>query len=135
MVHLNRNALTQQQLHNLYLQFSSTVSPHNPQHAEHILTEILGHEEQVMVAKRLAVVVLLVEGTSKYKISRLLKLSESTIEKIAQRLKQGQFDYTLKKVSKTKKDYFAFLSTLDSILHLGGVLPHYNGIDRYKHLR
>lgn len=135
MVHLNRNTLSEQQLNNLYLQFSSTVAPHNHQHAERILTELLGQEERVMIAKRLAVAVLLVEGTSKYKISRVLKLSESTIEKIAQKLKQGRFDYTLNKVSKTKKDYFAFLSTLDSILHLGGILPHYNGLDRYKHLR
>lgn len=134
MVRLNRNILTKKQMDNLYLHFSSAVAPDNPRHAGLVLSELLGQEEQIMIAKRLTTAVLLVEGTSRYKVGKILKLSQSTVEHIAQQLKQGHFDYTLQKISRSKKDYFAFLDALDSILHLGGILPHYNGLSRYKSL-
>lgn len=134
MVRLNQNVLDQQQLDGLFRQLSTEVAPHDPNRADQVLTEVLGTEERIMIAKRLAVVVLLVEGTSMYKIGKLLKLSQTTVEHLSKRLEDGHFDKTLNNVAKTKKDYFAFLDTLDNILHLGGLLPHYNGLDRYRNL-
>ncbi len=37
-------------------------------------------------------------------------------------------------LQKNKRDYLAILDTIDSILHLGGILPHRVGLDRYKNL-
>lgn len=135
MVRLNRNTLNEKQHNDLFQQFARTVSPVDSDHADTVLSELLGTEERVMVAKRLAVIVLLVEGTSMYKIGQLLKLSQSTVEHISQKFEKGHYDHTLQYISKTEKDYFAFLDILDNILHLGGVLPHYNGLDRYRSLR
>ena len=134
MVHLNHNKLSKKQLDNLFSQLATTVAPKNETEATTILTELLGTEERIMVAKRLATVVLLTEGMSQYKIGNLLKLSQSTIANIAKKLQAGHYEGTLRKVSKTKKDYLAFLDTLDKILHLGGTLPHYNGLERYRGL-
>lgn len=134
MVRLNKNKLTQAQLEKLFSQFSNVVAPHDQQHADCVLTELLGKEERIMVAKRLAAAILLVEGLSMYKISQVLKLSQSTVGHIASKISSGQFDHTLSQISKTKEDYFSLLTLLDSILHLGGALPHYNGLDRYKFL-
>jgi uncharacterized protein YerC len=134
MVRLNRNALSKKQLDDLFTQFAKAVSPKDFKHTDLVLTELLGKEERIMLAKRFAVVAMLVEGVSMYKIGQLLKLSQSTVEHISKKLQNGHFDYMLKKISKTKKDYFAFLDTLDNILHLGGILPHYNGLDRYRFL-
>src|SRR3989344_7066492 len=128
MVRLNRNALSKKQLDDLFVQFAKTISPKDSKHADLVLTELLGKEERIMVAKRLAIVVLLIEGVSMYKISKLLKLSQSTVEHISKKIQNGNFDHTLGKISKSKKDYFAFLDILDNILHLGGILPHYNGL-------
>ncbi len=132
MVHLNQNNLSKKQLDDLFTQLSSTIAPADQQRAGCILTELLGIEERIMIAKRLAAVGLLAEGASQYKIGNLLKLSQSTIAHINEKLESGQYNVTLKNVSKTKKDYFTFLNTLDNILHLGGILPHYNGLDRYR---
>jgi DNA-binding NarL/FixJ family response regulator len=135
MVRLNKNFLDQKQINDLILQLAKVISPSDYSHTNVILSELLGNEERIMFAKRLAVVILLTEGTSRYKVSQILKLSQSTVEKTAKKMEEGHFDTVLKKVGRTKKDYFAFLDTLDSILHLGGILPHYNGLDRYKAIR
>lgn len=135
MVRLNRNKLSKKQLNDLFKQFAFTVSPKGSEHAERILTELLGAEERIMLAKRLAAIVLLIEGTSMYRVGQLLKLSPSTVEHMAEKLEKGECKHFLDHVSRTKKDYFAFLDTLDSILHLGGLLPHYNGLDRYRYFR
>jgi len=135
MVRLNRNKLRKKQLDDLFWQFAVAVAPHDPMHANGVLNEILGTEERIMLAKRLTTVVLLVEGTSMYKVGTLLKLSPSTVEHIVRKIESGDFDHILTHVSKTKKDYFTLLEIIDSILHLGGILPHYNGLDRYKYLK
>ncbi len=132
MVRLNKNCLDRKQINDLFLQLAKVVAPSDSAKANLVLSELLGTEERIMLAKRLAAVILLAEGTSRYKVSLILKLSQSTVDTIYKKIEQKQFDTVLKKVACTKKDYFAFLDTLDSILHLGGILPHYNGLDRYK---
>lgn len=131
MVRLNSNQLSSQQIERLWLQLAEMAAPKSSTHTAKILREILGHEERIMVAKRLAAAVLLVEGLTPYRIADELKLSQATIHAIREKVEAGGFSTSLQYISKTKKDYFSFLDTLDKILHLGGLLPHYNGIDRY----
>ncbi len=64
MVHLNRNLLTQQQLEMLFTQLSQLLNEKSPNETAGVLTEILGYEEKVMIAKRLVAIVLLVDGKS-----------------------------------------------------------------------
>jgi len=85
-----------------------------------------------MIAKRLAIIILLSEEFSQYKIAHILKLSESTVSAISQKLSNDKFGTIEKTLGKNKKNYFAILEAIDEVLHLGGMLPHYNGLDRYK---
>jgi len=135
MVRLNRHSLSTEQSDDLFQQLASVISPRDSVHVGAILTELLGREERIMLAKRLAAIALLVEGASPYRTARVLKLSESTVAGIAAKLAKGHYDQTLQCVARTKKGYHSFLKTLDDILHLGGVLPHYNGLDRYRYFR
>jgi uncharacterized protein YerC len=135
MVHLNRNDLDALQQQKLLAQLAKILNPTQTKKTHELISELLGQEEQIMVAKRLAVIILLSEELTAYKISRLLKLSESTVHKIEDRLHSGHYDHVLHTIGKTKKDYFQVLRAIDSILHLGGILPHYNGLDRYKYLK
>ncbi|MES2966827.1 MAG: hypothetical protein V4668_03495 [Patescibacteria group bacterium] len=121
MVRLNKNLLTEIQLNDLFLQFSNLINPES----DNILREILGKEEQIMVAKRLATIILIIEGKSLYSISRLLKISPTTADKIKFGVISGRYEHILQRLGKSKKNYFAILDTIDSILHLGGLLPHY----------
>lgn len=132
MVRVNKNQLSKKQLETLFSQLSQTFGKLNNQETNLVLSELLGPEEKLMLAKRLAILVLLLEGKTLYKISILLKVSPTTAEKMKRRLETGKFNELVKVLGKDKKDYFKILTTLDSILHLGGILPHYNGINRYK---
>lgn len=99
------------------------------------LNELLGHEERLTLTKRLAAIVLLLEGYSEYKTAKLLKLSPTTTNNIASKIRLGQYQDTIKILGKSKKDYFVILRVIDNILHLGGILPHRNGLDRYRGIR
>ena len=132
MVRLNKNELEAEQLEALSAQLYKSVGKLNMTNSRDFIRELLGYEERVMLAKRLAAIVLLLEGNSPYKVASLLKLSESTVATYAKRIEEGLYDDLIRILGKSKKDYFAFLDVLDSILHLGGILPHYNGLDRYR---
>ncbi len=134
MVHLNKNQLTQKQLDQLFAQMGQTLGKLKIVQSELFLTELLGKEERIMLAKRLATIILLTEGKSLYSISRILKISPSTANSLKQELEKGAYTQILSSIGKSKKNYFEFLNTLDNILHLGGILPHYNGLDRYNGL-
>jgi len=132
MVRLNKTQLTNNQLTALFTQLSELFGKLNSNQTNLVFSELLGPEEKIMIAKRLAIIILLLEDKSLYKISKLLKVSAATAEKMKIGLESGRFEETLSVLNSSKKDYFKVLETLDSILHLGGVLPHYNGIDRYR---
>ena len=134
MVRLNKHHLHEAQQQKLFTQLSTTLGKLSSDKTGLLLSELLGTEERIMLAKRLAALILLTENKSMYKTAKLLKLSPATTQKIKRQLEEGQYDQTISILGKNKKDYFVILETLDSILHLGGILPHYNGIDRYKHL-
>ncbi|MDC1205523.1 hypothetical protein N8083_01605 [Candidatus Pacebacteria bacterium] len=134
MVRLNKTPLTTEQIDKLFFQLAKVLSPRQEIRVTAVLNEILGREERIMIAKRLATIVLLSENLSSYKISRILKLSESTVATISKNLIRGEYKTILQTLGKNKKNYFAVLETIDNILHLGGVLPHYNGLDRDRGL-
>lgn len=135
MVRLNKNQLTEQQLTALYSQMSGALGALDAKSADKFFSELLGYEERIMLAKRLAIIILLLEGASLYKIGNVLKVSSATAEKVRRELDAGKYGHTIAILGKNKKDYFKILDTLDAILHLGGILPHYNGPDRWKHLK
>lgn len=132
MVNINKNLLPKKDLNKLFLQLEVTIGKQNVPNTKVLINELLGYEERLTLAKRLAALVLLLEGYSQYKTAKLLKLSPTTTEKISTDMAAGRYNGTIKIIGGNKKNYFAILETLDSILHLGGVLPHYNGIDRYR---
>ena len=88
-----------------------------------------------MIAKRFAIIIMLTESYSGYQISKKLKVSSATVESTRAKLDNGAYDHILTQLCANKKDYLKFWEVLDNALHLGGVMPHYNGLDRYKHIR
>lgn len=135
MVRLNSTQLSKQQTDQLWLQLIEIISPKQPSHTTRVLHEVLGREEQIMIAKRIAAAVLITEGVTPYRIANKLKLSQTTIHSIRKKVEHGGYAHTLSSITRNKKEYVTFLDTLDTILHLGGILPHYNGLDRYSPLK
>jgi|CXWL01.1.fsa_nt_gi uncharacterized protein YerC len=134
MVHVNRNELPKEELDALFSQFDTFLSKLNKGATSVFLGELLGREERITLAKRLTVIILLHEGISEYKVAKVLKLSPTTTGRIAKDMTQGTYRKTIALLSKNKRNYFAILDSIDSIIHLGGILPHRQGLERYKHL-
>ena len=130
MVHISSQALTETQLKKLFVQLSHLISSSTPSNADILLDELLGYEERVLLAKRLATVVLLARGTTIYKTARTLKISTSTASKAQAQLDAGAYIHIQSLISKKNHGMLDLLETIDSILHLGGILPHYAGPDR-----
>ena len=125
MVRLNKNLLTDTQLDNLFSQFSKLLNHKDQSMVDDMLREILGPEERIMIAKRLAILILLVEGHTYYSVAKNLKISPATAQRIKFGIEKGRYQNVLRSLGKSKRDYFAILDAIDSILHLGGLLPHY----------
>jgi hypothetical protein len=125
MVRINKNQLTTQQIDDLFTQLAKVVAPTQATHANAALSEILGREEKLMLAKRIAAIVLLHEGVSHYKISHTLKLSASTVATIAERKAAGHYTTIISTITKNRLTYQRVLDALDTILSLGGILPAY----------
>ncbi len=134
MVRLNKNHLTDKQFDLLFHQLEKLIDPKQTQKGGAVIRELLGHEERIMVSKRLATIILLNEGYSLYKISSVLKISPATAKIIKDAFDSGAYLTILTKLNYSKLDYTAILKTIDSILHLGGLMPHRNGLERYRGL-
>ncbi len=132
MVHVNRNQLSQKDAQLLLQRFDTTLIKLDPKTTTIFLNELLGKEERLTIAKRLATIILIHEGCSEFRVSRLLKLSHSTTGIIAERLRAGSYDGIIRSLKRKKLDYIELLNTIDSILHLNGLLPHRVGLDRYR---
>ncbi len=134
MVRINRNELPKKDLDALFSQFDATIGKLDRKTVSVLFGELLGREERITLAKRLAAIILLREGISEYKTAKILKLSPSTTGNIAENIERGTYKRTFDLLSKNKRNYLSILNTIDSILHLGGVLPHRHGLDRYRNL-
>ncbi len=134
MVHVNRNELSKGDLDALFSQFDTLLNKLNLNETSILLNELLGREERITLAKRLAVVILLHEGMSEYKSAKVLKLSPTTTGRISEDMRRGVYTKTIELLQKNRRDYLIILDTIDSILHLGGILPHRHGLDRYRNL-
>ena len=132
MVRLNKSKLSNTQLNKLSKQFTQLITSSKEDQTITVFDSLLGKEEKIMIIKRLAVIILLVEGKTLYSISRAVKVSPATAKKLKLDIERGKYDELLRVIGKNKKEYFSILETIDNILHLGGILPHYNGLDRYR---
>lgn len=92
------------------------------------VSQLLGKEEQIMLAKRLAIIVLIHEQHTDYAISKTLKVSDTTVSKLRLKYHNKEFDSVVKGIKKNKADYIDFLETLLDIMHMG--LPRYAGPNR-----
>jgi uncharacterized protein YerC len=134
MARIAKKQLSQAHLDTLFIQLHTVLSNSSPKQVGSFLHELLGREERIMLAKRLAVIVMLSHGNSLYKTAQTLQVSTATAGKMQERLQRNDYTQLLTLLKKNKKQYHSFLETLDSLLHLGGVLPHYTGMDRYRNL-
>lgn len=132
MVHLNKHTLSEKLLVDLFARLNETIAKLDERQAGLFLNDLLGEEERIMLAKRLGIVVMIMEGYSMYRISRTLKVSPSTVEKISTSMQHGAYSNVVPTLKKSKVNYKAIVEIIDTILTVGGIMPRYGQSHMHK---
>ncbi len=119
MTHISKHQLRPDHLSRLFRQFSNISSKLDNTTALGFFDDLLGREEKIMLAKRLAAIVMCLEGNSSYRISQLLYMSPSTTERIKLNYQIGKYAHIEKLLTKNKTDYNKFWKTLEIVLQAG----------------
>jgi uncharacterized protein YerC len=99
---------------------------------EKFLQEFMTPTEQIMLSKRLAIVAMLANGVSSYKIWNLLKVSPSTVARLQSRLESGAFT-TMERYIKDKRHRHILRKHLELLLFV--ISPAMMTKDRGKAFR
>jgi uncharacterized protein YerC len=103
--------------HTLQVQLQGLVSKLDKNSANIFLGTLLSPTEQIMIGKRLAVVIMLEKGASSYKIKHTLDMSSSTIFLIKKHFDNGGYEELLKILSRTA--FRDVLNTIEVIMRAG----------------
>jgi len=135
MPHVSRKKLKKEvatELADQFLTFLATAQ--NKKEARILANELLSQTERVMLAKRLAVVVLLVRGYSFTQIEEALGVTRQTVIRVWKDVKMRKYDkiarYAREHTRHFKKE--AFMDEFIRLIHFG--LPPRAGKGRWKFL-
>ncbi len=132
MARISKKKLKQEVLDKINNRFVATIARlGTKQSARMFLNDLLGRSEKIVLAKRLSIIFMLYEGISMYRISKLLKVSESTVKKIAVKIDRGGYEHIIK-IVKQKKNRVAFWAGMEVILRCG--MPPIVGKGRWSFL-
>lgn len=119
MTNVSKKKLPEKEFDNLYKEFNVFIGALNVSASSAFFNDLLGKEEKVMLVKRLAAVMMFIEGNSSYRVWQLLQLSPSTAEKIRLDYERGRYTRIEKLFKKRSHDYQKFWETLEVILNAG----------------
>ncbi len=137
MPHVSRGRVKQDSLEKIRAGFFRLVTTaHGQKNPERFLRELLTPTETIMMAKRLAALVMFCRGYSGYKVKTALKLSPSTAARLRARLDDGAFPclemkfrgYHQRRAGKSEN----FLDALERFVLMG--MPPRCGRGRWKFL-
>jgi uncharacterized protein YerC len=138
MTNISKQKLDPAQEQLLFSQLAGLLNVHSKKVTETILSELLGYEEKIMVTKRFAIVALIWKKESVYSIAKKLHVSTSTVARVESDYANGRYKTICKLLKKPSVSFVAILNTIDNILHLGGIMPHYgqtHASEAYKRAR
>lgn len=119
MAHISKQTLSHEKQEELFEQMNRIIARLDKSHTPEFLSELLGAEEKMMLAKRLAAIILYIEGNSSYRVWTLLKISPSTADRIRLNYQIGKYKAIQKFVTENKTEYARILKTLETILQAG----------------
>lgn len=119
MTNISKKKLPKKTRAALWNQFCIVSTKLTRKNSSIVFSELLGPEERVMLANRLAAIFMCIEGYAPYKISRLLMISPTTASAIAGRYAKGEFSELSKLLKADKKNYDETWELLGKILRMG----------------
>lgn len=130
MVQISKSPLSKSDEMVLFIQLTQLFSKKSDIEVQGILSNLLGYEEKLMLAKRFAIVVLLWKKQSIYSIAKIVHVSTSTVARIHQNYHAGAYINIIEALDTRNPSIVAILKSIDDVLHLGGILPHYGQTHR-----
>ena len=119
MTHISKQKLSKEKEGELYAQLFRVIARLNKPTAPDFLSELFGEEEKLMFAKRLAAIILYIEGSSSYRVWTLLNMSPSTADRIRLNFQVGKYRNIQSFITKNRSEYARLLRTLEVILQAG----------------
>ena len=135
MPHVSKNKLDDLLYQKLFSQLIELQTGLTKTQASKMMKDLLTETEQIMLTKRCAAVLMLAHGYSAYRVWSALKLSQSTVALLRNKVEHGEYDSLIAifKPKKSKvKDKEEFIEMFNKIMRLG--MPSM-GADRWKSLR
>ncbi len=129
MPHVNSEPLDEVLFNKLFTELQKLISKTTTDSAGAVLSSLLTPTERVMLTKRFATIYFLNKGMTPYEIWNLLKLSPSTVSRINNDYKNGNYNPLIRVFKKSlTKDFFELLE----VILAAGLPPR--GKDRWRHV-
>lgn len=132
MTHTSKKILTKKVEEQLTAQLAKLFSGKKEGPITELFSDLLTAAEQIMLVKRLAIIFMLTEGYSTYRIAKMLLVSDSTVRDIQAKLHVGHYQHLIQSSSGKTFNSKEFLNILEVIL--SGGLPS-RGKNRWKGVR
>ena len=119
MTHVSKRRLSDKKESELFDQMYKIIARLDAHSTQQFFSDLLGPEEKLMLAKRLAAIILYIEGNSSYRVWTLLQISPSTAERIRLKYQIGNYNEIKKCITKNKSVYKDVLKILETVLQAG----------------
>ncbi|HNW71917.1 MAG TPA: Trp family transcriptional regulator [Candidatus Paceibacterota bacterium] len=121
MPHVSNKKLDKILLNKLFAKLISVLGKAQDKNYLHlVIKELFTYTEKIMLAKRLAIVLMLSKNLPQHRIAESLKVSPTTVTKISLRMENGKYDSIIKISKKEKVDLEKIIM---NILTAGGIMP------------
>lgn len=131
MTNISKKVLQSEITDKLLDQLASFFSNQNKSKISLLFSDLLTPAEQIMFIKRLAIIIMLHEGNSTYKISKYLFVSDATVRAFKLEMKNDDFVNIINHYQNKNFNAKVFWQTIEVLLRAG--LPS-RGNDRWKAL-
>ncbi len=132
MVNVSKRTLKEKHFTELLGQLAKITAKSNHRTATAYLTELLTTSEQVMLAKRLAIILMLREQVANPVIAKTLRVSRTTVSKVFNEYFNGHFHTIGRLAGRTKAEKQELWSMVEKVLSLG--MPPMAGPSRAPYL-
>lgn len=121
MPHVSKKKLKPETFNKIFKKLVSVLTKaQNKKQFIPVLEELLTETEKIMLAKRLAIVLALLNGIPQHRIVEVLLVSPSTVARISLQIEKGKYDSIESISAKEKVDLEKIIWLL---LTAGGILP------------
>ncbi len=130
MPHVSKNKLDEQTFERIFKKLISVLEKaHGKNKFISVVEELLTETEKIMLAKRLAIVLMLFGDTPQHRISEVLFVSPSTIARISLAIELGKYNVIKSISTKERVDLEKIIWLL---LTAGGIMPPRAGRKYWK---